>query len=247
MHAIHTRQRITVHPPLPPESSTLRLGLIPSEHNTHPPRRHKTRRAMRPTTPVRRVLNTDALAASLRSSTSASTTTAPSASSSARRQLATVSADLPQGVPELRPIFDIFDAPARLGTSPARLRLPQRAPSAAPSPRSPATKRPTRLMMPSPIIFDGPSGTPPRSPPASASTSASSPWMFPDSLPHTLPPPETFDGPAYVRGPRREVRPPAGAGAGKKSPRLTPFLVPLLGMSGAAGLFGMNEKGPRAD
>ncbi|TFY63049.1 hypothetical protein EVJ58_g3475 [Rhodofomes roseus] len=61
---------------------------------------------MRPTTPVRRVLNTDALAASLRSSTSASTTTAPSASSSARRQLATVSADLPQGVPELPPIFD---------------------------------------------------------------------------------------------------------------------------------------------
>ncbi|EPT01981.1 hypothetical protein FOMPIDRAFT_1048270 [Fomitopsis schrenkii] len=187
---------------------------------------------MRPTTPIRRALAADGLAASLRSSSAASSSSAhPTA---ARRQLATASAELPSEFPELH-IFDIFDAPARLGTSPTRLRLPPRSP---PSPRPSQAhpqRQPTRLMMPSPVLFDGPSGTPPRTPSASMSSSAtaSSP-SFSDSLPKSLPPPETFDGPARMRG-------PAAPRFEKKTPWLTPsfFMINLLGLSGAAGLFVM--------
>ena len=151
---------------------------------------------MRPSTPIRRALNPDNLAASLRSSSASSSSS--SHPTSPRRQLATASAELPIETPELQ-IFDIFDAPARLGTSPTRLRLPPRSP---PSPRPSHAQRPSaRLMMPSPVLFDGPSGTPPRSPAASISSSTTPSAHFADSLPKSLPPPETFDGPARMRGP----------------------------------------------
>ncbi|KZT64096.1 hypothetical protein DAEQUDRAFT_733055 [Daedalea quercina L-15889] len=191
---------------------------------------------MRPTTPLRRALNAETLGASLRSSSSTSTS---AGAVSSRRQLATISADMPGETPELQ-IFDIFDAPARLGTSPMRLRIPPRSPS-SPSMSQPRNQ-PIRLMVPTPVIFDGPSGTPPRSPPSSSVSpvSASAPAAFFDPLPHSLPPPETFDGPAHTRGPRREVRPTATTQ--KKTSWLTPsFLMPLLGVSGA-GLFGLNKK-----
>ncbi|KAI0725053.1 hypothetical protein C8Q72DRAFT_625165 [Fomitopsis betulina] len=186
-----------------------------------------TTTTMRPTTPMRRALAADGLAASLRSSSAGSSSS--SHPTSARRQLATASAELPSdGIPELH-IFDIFDAPARLGTSPTRLRLPPRSP---PSPRPKQMQRqPTRLMMPSPVLFDGPSGTPPRKPSASMSSSSpASSSAFSDSLPKSLPPPETFDGPARMRG-------PTALRAEKKTPWLTPsfFMINLLGLSGAAG------------
>ncbi|CCL99388.1 uncharacterized protein FIBRA_01406 [Fibroporia radiculosa] len=135
-------------------------------------------------------------------------------------------------------IFDIFDAPARLGESSKLLMRSASARTLSSRPARPVdstfVRKNTVQPLPAPIIFDGP--TRPRA--ASTTLGASrarstSAASAASSLPFSLPAPKTFDGPSRLR--------PYQARDDPKSSAVTPSLLVLLGVSGFVGIFGWEK------
>jgi len=140
-------------------------------------------------------------------------------------------------------IFDIFDAPSRLGESSKLLirstasRFVSTRPEASvTSTASAKTPSPKIQPLPTPITYDGPSK--PRQlsmtayrPRRSRSMSSAAAGQLPSS-PTSLPEPVVFDGPSRLRPYRR------GATGEETTGSSTLLMLSLLGVSGVLGLIG---------
>ncbi|KZT08132.1 uncharacterized protein LAESUDRAFT_757825 [Laetiporus sulphureus 93-53] len=154
----------------------------------------------------------------------------------ARRQLATAPAmdlpanEVPQPPPEFQ-IFDIFDAPSRLGESSKLLRASSSS-RTLPSRSSPSSSRkvsPVRSL-PDPVIFDGP--TRPRILQKQYEARRShSTALGPRGSLRSLPLPEIFDGPSRLRPYARS----------EPFHWLATSSLLLLGLTGVVGICGWQE------
>ena len=100
------------------------------------------------------------------------------------------------------PIFDIFDAPSRLGESSKMLvrcaaRRVERA-VALPTDRS-VPARPVVAPLPAPVLYDGPARPSSHPPHAARIRRMHSQAQRPADAVCALPPPEVFDGPSRLR------------------------------------------------